>query len=174
MLLQQVVGDEANRTLPSKGGSDLFSSQTTLKHLETQGSVSVLLPTDHLSIEDGAVREPRGDLHQLGKAVVDQLFTTAPQVTAIAAMDQLPADAIPFPFQLPVRGRIGCEPIRVQWAGEKKGVRRAIRARFLSIRFRCEAFERVRRRVHSTHQPLHHKRLVEAKGLGDGAADQPC
>ena len=116
-MLQKVVGDEAHRAFPSQRRSHLLATETSLQHIKSQRRIVLFSPADDLTVEHGTIGQGRSNLDQFRKAVVDQLFPATPQIDPSPAVDQLTADAIPFPFQLPVFGRLFTQPIRLQRTG---------------------------------------------------------
>ena len=121
--LQQVVGDESHRTLTLQRAAHCFAPKASLQLIKPQWCFVPFAPADHLPIEHGSLRQGRSHIHELREAVVHKLFTPAPQINARAAMDQLAADAIPFPFNPPVAGWCLNEAFRLQWTGQKEGLR---------------------------------------------------
>ena len=59
---------------------------------------------EDLAVQYRAVRQLAGGGDDLRKAVRDQLFAARPEVQGAGALDQLRADAIPLPLDLPVVG----------------------------------------------------------------------
>ena len=172
-VLQQVVGDETHRTLPFQHRSNRLATKPPLQLVESQRRRFALAPADHLSVQHRTMGQCSADSDEFRKAVVHQLLTTAPQINPTAAMDQLPADAIPLPLHLPVRWSAFLQPLRIKRTGKKEWIGRSAGAAFFRLFRSGELQESLRRRFESTHQPLHHQVLVQCGGLRHGPADQP-
>ena len=141
--LQQVVGDEADGTVPTQRAAHLFASESSLQHIESEGLAVVFFPADDLSIQHCSGWKGIAQCHQLREAVVDQFLTSAPEINAITSMNQLPADAIPLPLQQPIGRLRALNPFSLQWTGQEKRVRPTTVDLFLSIcwcRQRAKAF----------------------------------
>ena len=173
-MFQQVVGDEPHRAIPFQRCSNAFAAQPSLQLIKAKRCGGVLLPADQLAVQNAAGWQGLGHLHKLREALVDQLFSTAPEVDAGAAMNQLTADSIPFPLQLPIARRCLQQSFGFQGTGEIEGVGGAAGTVFIRRRAGGELPEALGGGLKAAHQPLHHKAFLEIKCFGDGPADQPC
>ena len=171
-MFQQVVGDELHRAVSFQRCSNGFAAEPSLQLVKTKRCGRVQLPADQLAVQNAAGWQGLGHVHKLREALVDQFFSTAPEVDAGTAMNQLTADPIPFPLQLPLV--CGClqQSFGFQGTGQIKGVGGATGTVFIRCRAGGELNESLSGGLKSAHQPLHHKTFLEIKRLGDGAADQ--
>ena len=100
MVFEDVVGheDDGDR---ARQLADLFlPADPLLQRRERHGAF--VTKGEDLAVEYRAVRELAGRGDDLGKAVGDELFAARPQVQGAGALDQLRADAVPLPLDLPV------------------------------------------------------------------------
>ena len=173
-MFQKVVGDEPHRAVAFQRCSNGFSAQPSLQLVKAKRCGRVLLPADQLAVQNAAGWQGLGHLHKLREALVDQLFTTAPEVDAGPAMNQLTADSIPFPLQLPIARRCLQQSFGFQGTGEIEGVGGAAGTVFIRRRAGGELLEALGGGLKAAHQPLHHEAFLEIKRFGDGPADQAC
>ena len=170
-MFQQVVGDELHRAVPFQRCSNGFAAEPSLQLIKAKRCGRVLLPADQLAVENAAGWQSLSHIHKLREALVDQFFSTAPEVDARTAVNQLTADPIPFPLQLPIFCGCLLQSFGFQGAGEIKGVRRATGAVLIRRRRGGELIKSLSGGLKAPHQPLHHQTFLEIKSLGDGAAD---
>ena len=87
-------------------------------------------------------------------------------------MDQLTADAIPFPLNLPGAClRVG-ETFRLKRTGQKEGIGDTAGLLFFGLLRPGQGNKCGCRGLESPHQPLHHKGFLQRKGRGQSPADQ--
>src|SRR6476661_4603800 len=103
LLSQQVVCQEDYRLLPQDPAAQDPASESLLQFIERLGSS--IAPYDDLSIKHCPVGQGQARLRQFGKLLADKFFPPRPYPGLTAALDQLRADAIPFPLHQPVSGR---------------------------------------------------------------------
>ena len=172
LMFQKVVGDEPHRAIPFQRCPNVFAAEPALQLVKAKRRCRILLPADQLAVENAAGRHRLSDIHKLWEALVDQFFPSAPEVDAGTAMDQLTADPIPLPLQLPIVHRCLPQPIRLQWTCEIKGVRRAPGTVLIRGCFGGELSKALHGRFKPAHQSLHHQALFQFKRFCNGAADQ--
>ena len=93
------------------------------------GCIAARLPRENLAIDHGAVRQRRAERGDFGKALGDQILAARPQPHAAAALDELRANAVPLPFDQPIRRRRRASPDRPA-ADARERTDRASRGRF--------------------------------------------
>ena len=89
-------------------------------------------------------------------------------------MNQLAADAIPFPLQQPVLRWFSGQPLGIQGAGQEERVGGGTAATLLRAGRCGEPGEGLCRWFEPSHQALHHQAFIEREGLGHRTADQTC
>jgi hypothetical protein len=99
--LEQVVDEHAHRRFRERLRPRLAAVDARLQHCERQGRIA-LAPREQLAIEHAVARQCERRGFNLGKTSIEALLAARPQRDLMLAPDQLQADAIPLPFQLPV------------------------------------------------------------------------
>ena len=112
MLLEQIVGEEAHRNVFENRGRELLAPDALLQ--QGKWLYRVLLPGDELAIEHRALGQRGRRGRDFREALGDELLAARPEEAAAAAPNELCANAVPFPFDLPVgdlaeRGGIAVE-----------------------------------------------------------------
>src|ERR1700676_2799889 len=103
MLLEKIVGQESYRYLLENGLVEFFATDALLQRRE--GLHAPILPGDELAVEHRAVGKRCCCRRDFRKAFGHKILAARPDEALIVAADQLGANPIPFPFDLPVRGR---------------------------------------------------------------------
>ena len=106
MLLEKVVREKAHGNVCKNCGAQFLAADALLQQCERLHTT--ILPSDELAIEDRAVGEESGSRGDLREPLRDELLATRPDKTCSAAPDELRTDAVPFPFDLPIRGFPEC------------------------------------------------------------------
>ena len=101
VVLEHVVGHEHDRDVARLARDLLLPADALLQGRERQRPIAANARTSPSStVPSGSAR---GGLADLGKAVGDQLLAARPEVHLSAALDELRADAVPLPLDLPAR-----------------------------------------------------------------------
>ena len=165
---QQVIGDQDHRNFRENFGTQHFAADAPL-HLRERQRRSIL-PGKNFAVDDGAFGELGAQRLQFGEAVRDQFFAARPEKSSPLAPDQLRANAIPFPFDLPA-GRIAeIRDIAFQGIGEAEGIWTAdvgiagIGGNELAPEFGGG--------LPLSHEAMRHGFRSDAAGFGDRANDQ--
>src|ERR1700683_5017297 len=101
-MLEEVVGEKAHRDVFENRGREPFAPDALLQ--KGKGLHRAIPPRDELAIEHRALGQRCRRGRRLRKALRDQLLTARPEKGAGTAANELCAYAVPFPFELPVRG----------------------------------------------------------------------
>ena len=99
LQLQQIVSHDDHRHFAEDTGAQRLAPDTAL-HLG-EGQRLAIFPGQHFAVHHHAVRQLCAQSLQLRKAVRHQFLAAGPHEGARVTMNQLRADAIPFPFHLP-------------------------------------------------------------------------
>ena len=99
-MFQQIVGQQDRGGVLQQLLWDGFAPDPLLQRVEAHGLGAV--PSNDFTVNHGAIRQEIKAAGHFRKAVGDQFLTARPQVMLASAQNQLPADAVPFPFCLPV------------------------------------------------------------------------
>src|SRR5205823_485312 len=84
-----------------------------------------ILPRHDLAIDSGAVGQERAERVELREAIGDQLLAARPEKRAPLTADELGADAVPFPFHLPIADIAEVLDRALQRIGEEEWIRAA-------------------------------------------------
>src|SRR5579883_665703 len=165
---QQIEGHQDRRHLRQDLRAERLAADAPLHRAERERRA--VLPRHDLAIEHGSLREARAGGGDFREAVCDELLAARPEERLAAAADQLRADAVPLPFDLPfawvaeVLGRAFERVGEAEWIGPA-GVGFA--------RFgRDEPRPELGRRLPLAHQPVGNGLGREAAGFGERAHNQ--
>ena len=132
VILEDVVGHEDDGHRARELRDLLLPADALLQRRERQRPL--VAKGEDLAVEHRAVGQARRRRGDLGKAVRDQLLAARPQVHDAAALDELRADAVPLPFDQPLRG----SPRRLDRILERRREEERVRPRRSSSVRSCE------------------------------------
>ena len=99
-IFQQVVGEQDNRKGRPHPGVHCLAPEPALQLRKRQRGLAA--PCENLPVEHGAIGQGGRGLCDFREAAGDDFFAAGPDEHFTPAPDQLRADAIPFPFGLPL------------------------------------------------------------------------
>ena len=130
------------------------------------------LPDQDLPIEHRSLRQGLSEADQLRKGLIDQVLAAAPETATATAVDQLTADAVPLPLQLPLVRRGLLDLLEFDWAGEEKRI--GPRRQGIAITRGCgQRGEALSRGCEPAHQAMRDEGFIEIGAAGDTAGHQP-
>ena len=100
LMLEKVVRHHDDGHLGQDSSGHGLAADPPLELSERQGAI--ILPGEDLAVDDRTRGQDVTDRRDLGIALGDELFTARPEKGLPTAPDELTADAIPFPFGLPI------------------------------------------------------------------------
>ena len=165
---QQVVGDQHHRNFRQDLAAQHLAADAAL-HLR-EGQRRAVLPRQHFAVDHGAFGQLRAQRLQFGKAVRDQFFAARPEKGPPLAADQLRANAVPFPFDLPAGGIAEIRDIAFQRIGEAERVGTADVG--IARIGGHELAPELGGGLPLAHQAMRHGFGSDAAGFGDGAHHQ--
>ena len=120
LILQKVVGVKDDRGVFQQTLWDFLATDALLQIIEALRCL--IAPYQHFAVNDQPVRQEIARAAQFGEGIGDQFLAARPEEMLIIAQDQLPANAVPFPFRMPVRWRTEGGGFIFQSIGEVEGV----------------------------------------------------
>ena len=100
VVFQQIERQQHHRRLSENLGAEFLAPDAPLHLREWQRSA--IFPRQHFAIEHRAFGQQRACRRQFGKPIRNQLFAARPKECPPLTPDQLRADSVPLPFDLPV------------------------------------------------------------------------
>ena len=131
-----------------------------------EGGNALVLPGHYLAIENGADGQAFGRLTKVGEGAINEFLPARPQ-SGFGAVDQLGANAIPFPLGQENIGRAQALWLSIQGVREQEGVRR----QHICTAGLAELLQPFRVRANSAHESGRYGASVFVKKFSQGMHD---
>src|SRR5262249_46128231 len=112
ILLQQIVREESHGHALENRRAELLAADALLQIRERPNRA--VAPCDELAIEHNAIRQRGRRAHHFGEALGHDVLTARPNETLPIATNELPANTIPLPLDLPTRPLAQCRDVTLQ------------------------------------------------------------